>query len=207
MIAKLRGKVDKTGDGYAVVDVNGIGYLVYCSSRTLDILIGVTGEISVIIETHVREDHIHLYGFADESEKSCFKLLMTVQGVGAKVCLAILSALPPDNLVQAIAARDQTAITHAPGVGPKLATRIITELKDKITTIALNFAVKPSPGGGQITDGENQNLNDAVSALVNLGYGRSDAFRVVHQVASTITGDTSVEVLIKEGLVELSANG
>jgi Holliday junction DNA helicase RuvA len=207
MIAKLTGQVDKTGDGYAVIDVNGIGYLVYCSNRTLDILVGMTGEVSVIIETHVREDHIHLYGFADEAEQACFKLLITVQGVGAKVCLAILSALPPDNLVQAIAARDQTAITHAPGVGPKLATRIVTELKDKITTLALNFAVKPLPGGVHNTDGTNQNLNDAVSALVNLGYGRSDAFRAVHQVAATVTGDTSVEVLIKEGLVELSANG
>jgi Holliday junction DNA helicase RuvA len=207
MIAKLTGKVDKTGDGYAVIDVNGIGYLVYCSRRTLDILIGVTGEISVIIETHVREDHIHLYGFTDESEQSCFKLLITVQGVGAKVCLAILSALPPDNLVQAIAAQDQTAITHAPGVGPKLAARIITELKDKITNIELNFSVKAFSGEEQNIDGTTQNLNDAVSALVNLGYGRSEAFRAVHQVAATITGNNSVEVLIKEGLAELSANG
>ena len=207
MIAKLTGQVDKTGDGYAVIDVNGIGYLVYCSNRTLDILAGVTGEVAIIIETHVREDHIHLYGFADEAEQVCFKLLITVQGVGAKVCLAILSALPPDNLVQAIVAQDHTAITRAPGVGPKLATRIATELKDKITTIALNFSVKPLPGGGKNTVGANQNLNDAVSALVNLGYGRSDAFSAVHQVAGTVTGDTSVEVLIKEGLAELSANG
>ena len=129
MIAKLRGKVDKTGDGYVVIDVHGIGYMVYCSNRTLNILVGVTGEVSLVIETHVREDHIHLYGFADEVEQACFKLLITVQGVGAKVCLAILSALEPDRLVQAIAARDQTAITNAPGVGPKLATRILTELK------------------------------------------------------------------------------
>ncbi len=207
MIAKLTGQVDKTGDGYAVIDVNGIGYLVYCSNRTLDVLVGVTGEVSVIIETHVREDHIHLYGFSDEAEQACFKLLITVQGVGAKVCLAILSALPPDNLVQAIVARDQTAITHAPGVGPKLATRIVTELKDKITTIALNFEVKSISDGRKNTDRANQNLNDAVSALVNLGYGRSDAFRAVHQVAATVIGDASVEVLIKEGLAELSANG
>ena len=207
MIAKLTGQIDKTGDGFAVIDVNGIGYLVYCSNRTLDILVGITGEVSIIIETHVREDHIHLYGFADEDEQACFKLLITVQGVGAKVCLAILSALPPDNLVQAISARDQIAITHAPGVGPKLATRIVTELKDKITNIELNSAIKPLPGGGVKIDNANQILNDSVSALVNLGYGRSDAFRVVHQVAATLTGDPSVEVLIKEGLAELSANG
>jgi len=207
MIAKLRGKVDKTGDGYVVIDVHGIGYMVYCSNRTLNILVGVTGEVSLVIETHVREDHIHLYGFADEVEQACFKLLITVQGVGAKVCLAILSALEPDRLVQAIAARDQTAITNAPGVGPKLATRILTELKDKITNIATNSSFIPVPNEDHNTDNENQSLDDAISALVNLGFGRSDAFRAVHQVAGTINDNTSVELLIKEGLSELSANG
>ena len=112
MIAKLTGQVDQTGEGYAVIDVNGIGYLVFCSSRTLNILATAIGAVSVIIETHVREDHIHLYGFVDEAEQVWFKLLITVQGVGAKVCLAILSALPPDNLVQAIAARDQIALCY-----------------------------------------------------------------------------------------------
>ena len=207
MIAKLRGKVDKTGDGYVVIDVHGIGYMVYCSNRTLNILVGVTGEVSLVIETHVREDHIHLYGFADEVEQACFKLLITVQGVGAKVCLAILSALEPDRLVQAIVARDQTAITNAPGVGPKLATRILTELKDKITNIATNSSFIPVPNEDNNTDYGNQSLDDAISALVNLGFGRSDAFRVVHQVAGTINDNTSVELLIKEGLSELSANG
>ena len=207
MIAKLTGKVDKTGDGYAVIDVNGIGYLVYCSNRTLATLADSMAEVSVLVETHVREDHIHLYGFSDESEQACFKLLITVQGVGAKVCLAILSALPPENLVQSIVARDQTAITNTPGVGPKLATRIITELKDKIANISLEFPVKPLLGGGEYADGVNQNFKDAISALVNLGYGRSDAFRVVHQVGLQNTDEASVEVLIKEGLAELSANG
>ena len=207
MIAKLRGQVDKTGDGYVVIDVLGIGYMVYCSNRTLNMLVGVKGEVSVIIETHVREDHIHLYGFADEVEQACFKLLITVQGVGAKVCLAILSALAPDRLIQAIAARDQTAITNAPGVGPKLATRIVTELKDKVIDISTNSPLTPLPSGDNNTENENQSLEDAVSALVNLGYGRSDAFRAVHQVAGTIIDKTSVELLIKEGLSELSANG
>ena len=207
MIAKLRGNVDKTGDGYVVIDVHDIGYMVYCSNRTLNTLVGVTSEVSLVIETHVREDHIHLYGFVDEVEQACFKLLITVQGVGAKVCLAILSALAPDKLVQAIAARDQTAITNAPGVGPKLATRIVTELKDKITNIAANSSLTPVPGEVRDTDNENQSLDDAVSALVNLGFGRSDAFRAVHQVAGTIADNTSVELLIKEGLSELSANG
>jgi holliday junction DNA helicase RuvA len=207
MIAKLRGQVDKSGDGYAVIDVLGIGYMVYCSNRPLNMLVGVKGEVSVIIETHVREDHIHLYGFADEVEQACFKLLITVQGVGAKVCLAILSALAPDRLIQAIAARDQAAITNAPGVGPKLATRIVTELKDKVIDIATNSPLTPVPSGDNTAENENQSLDDAVSALVNLGYGRSDAFRAVHQVAGTIIDKTSVELLIKEGLSELSANG
>jgi holliday junction DNA helicase RuvA len=207
MIAKLRGQVDKAGDGYVIIDVQGIGYMVFCSNRTLNMLVGVTGEVSVVIETHVREDHIHLYGFADEVEQACFKLLITVQGVGAKVCLGILSALDPDRLVQAITACDQKAITNAPGVGHKLATRIVTELKDKITNIAPDFSLTPVPGGVHSKNNENQSLDDAVSALVNLGYGRSDAFRAVRQVAGTITDNTSVELLIKEGLSELSANG
>jgi Holliday junction DNA helicase RuvA len=207
MIAKLTGQVDQTGEGYAIIDVNGIGYLVFCSSRTLNILATAIGAVSVIIETHVREDHIHLYGFADEAEQVWFKLLITVQGVGAKVCLAILSALPPDNLVQAIAARDQIAITRAPGVGPKLATRIVTELKDKIGDIALSFSGKPVVSGASSGNGKNQTVDDAVSALVNLGYGRSDAFRAVHHVSAKTTDNASVEVLIKEGLSELSSNG
>ena len=207
MIAKLRGQVDKTGDGYVIIDVQGIGYMVYCSNRTLNMLVGVTGDVSVVIETHVREDHIHLYGFADEVEQACFKLLLTVQGVGAKVCLAILSALEPDRLVQAIAAQDQKAIPNAPGVGPKLATRIVTELKDKITNVAPDFSLTPVPGGVHSRNNEIQCLDDAVSALVNLGFGRSDAFRAVHQVAGTITDNTTVELLIKEGLSEMRANG
>ena len=207
MIAKLTGQVDQTGEGYVVIDVNGIGYLVFCQNRTLNILVTAIGDVSVIIETHVREDHIHLYGFADEAEQAWFKLLITVQGVGAKVCLAILSALPPDNLVQAIAARDQIAITRAPGVGPKLATRIVTELKDKIGDIALGFSGKPVISEIFSSNGKNQPVEDAVSALVNLGYGRSDAFRAVHHVVAKMTDKASVEVLIKEGLSELSSHG
>ena len=132
MIAMLTGKVDRTGEGFIIIDVNGVGYLVFCSSRTLSYLADKIGEISINIETHVREDHIHLYGFASEAEQSWFRLLLTVQGVGAKVCLGILSALSPDNLIQAIASQDQNLIIKAPGVGPKLAARIIAELRDKV---------------------------------------------------------------------------
>ena len=206
MIAKLTGLVDSTGEDYVIIDVGGVGYSVFCSNRTLNMLATATGTVSVMIETHVREDHIHLYGFADEAERAWFKLLITVQGVGAKVCLAILSVLSPDNLVQAIAAQDKTAVTQAPGVGPKLATRILSELKDKVGGISLGSTTAVLEGEVAYAEGGNQFANDAVSALVNLGYGRSDAFRVVHQAAAKLGADTSVEVLIKNGLSELSAH-
>ena len=181
MIAMLTGKVDRTGEGFIIIDVNGVGYLVFCSSRTLSYLADKFGEISINIETHVREDHIHLYGFASEAEQSWFKLLLTVQGVGAKVCLGILSALSPDNLIQAITSQDQNLITKAPGVGPKLAARIIAELRDKIDESLLGLSMNISDG--KIDDsGSNQLVDDAVSALINLGYGRSRALHAVHQV-------------------------
>ena len=207
MLAKLTGLVDSTGEDYVIIDVGGVGYSVFCSNRTLNMLATATGTVSVMIETHVREDHIHLYGFADEAERAWFKLLITVQGVGAKVCLAILSVLSPDNLVQAIAAQDKTAVTQAPGVGPKLATRILSELKDKVGGISLGSTTAVLEGEVAYAEGGNQFANDAVSALVNLGYGRSDAFRVVHQAAAKLGADASVEVLIKDGLSELSAHG
>ena len=207
MIAKLTGLVDQTGEGHVIIDVNGVGYLVFCSNRTLNMLATAAGSVSVMIETHVREDHIHLYGFGDEAERAWFNLLTTVQGVGAKVCLAILSVLTPDNLVQAIASQDKTAVTRAPGVGPKLATRIITELKDKIGGIALGSTTATLEGEVAPAEGVNKFADDAVSALVNLGYGRSDAFRVVHQAAAKLGDEASVELLIKDGLSELSANG
>ena len=207
MLAKLTGLVDSTGEDYVIIDVGGVGYSVFCSNRTLNMLATATGTVSVMIETHVREDHIHLYGFADEAERAWFKLLTTVQGVGAKVCLAILSVLSPDNLVQAIAAQDKAAVTQAPGVGPKLATRILSELKDKVGGISLGSTTAVLEGEVAYADGASQFANDAVSALVNLGYGRSDAFRVVHQAAAKLGADASVEVLIKDGLSELSAHG
>ena len=206
MIAMLTGKVDRTGEGFIIIDVNGVGYLVFCSSRTLSYLADKIGEISINVETHVREDHIHLYGFASEAEQSWFKLLLTVQGVGAKVCLGILSALSPDNLIQAITSQDQNLITKAPGVGPKLAARIIAELRDKIDESLLGLSMNISDG--KVNDsGPNQLVDDAVSALINLGYGRSKALHAVHQVLAEKTGDLSVEILITQGLVELSSNG
>jgi Holliday junction DNA helicase RuvA len=207
MIAKLTGVVDQTGDGFAILDVNGVGYMVFCSNRTLSTLATSVGAVSLMIETHVREDHIHLYGFGDEAERAWFTLLTTVQGVGAKVCLAILSVLTPDDLLQVIAAQDKTAVTRAPGVGPKLAVRIITELKDKIGGIALGSSEPKMRREVLLTNGNSKFVEDAISVLINLGYGRSDAFHVVHDIATKLGDDISVERLIKAGLSELSSNG
>jgi Holliday junction DNA helicase RuvA len=137
MIAKLRGLVDSVGQDNAVLDVSGVGYLVFASKRTLSALPPPGDVAALLIDTHVREDHIHLYGFLEAAERDWFGLLCTVQGVGARVALAILSVLPPERLVQAIAAQDKTPLTQASGVGPKVAGRIVSELKDKAGSIAL----------------------------------------------------------------------
>ena len=131
MIAKLRGVLDGVGDGWAVVDVGGVGYLTYCSAGTLASMPARGQEVSLTIETVVREDHIHLYGFASEQERDWFRLLQTVQSVGARLALAILGALPAAELAACIAAQDRAGLTRAPGVGPKLAARILSELADK----------------------------------------------------------------------------
>ncbi|MGD0053674.1 MAG: Holliday junction branch migration protein RuvA, partial [Vulcanimicrobiaceae bacterium] len=144
MIAMLAGVVDHTADDSMVVDVNGVGYLVFASSRTLAKAPPRGEPLRLLIETHVREDHIHLYGFADEAEREWFRLLTTVQGVGARIALAILSVLAPDALATAIAAQDKAALTEAEGVGPKLGQRIVIELKDKVGGIALGPAA-PAP--------------------------------------------------------------
>jgi len=208
MIARLKGIVDALGDDSAVIDVNGVGYLVFCSSRTLARW-RVSDAVTLEIETHVREDHIHLYGFADQSEREWFKLLTSVQGVGAKVGLAIQGVLTGDELVQVIAAQDKTAITRAPGVGPKLASRILSELKDKIGAIALGPAAR---GGVMIQETAaaataNNTISDAASALVNLGYAPSDALAAVSRAAGQTDGDDDVESLIRAGLRELAPSG
>ena len=209
MIAKLTGLIDSTAEDSLIIDVKGVGYHVFCSVRTLNTVAAQDGPVSIYIETHVREDHIHLFGFADQHEQAWFKLLTTVQGVGAKVALAMLSVIAPDALAQAIAAKDKAAITQAPGVGPKLATRIMTELKDKMGGIdlggaALSAAIATDAAAND-GDAANATTADAVSALVNLGYGRTEAFGAVAQVAQRLGPAAGVEDLIKDGLVELSA--
>lgn len=195
MIAKLTGIIDSTGEGWAIIDVAGVGYMVFCSGRGLaKLTAGSTA--TLMIETHVREDHIHLYGFIDGVEQEWFRLLTTVQGVGAKVALAILSVLDPDPLLGALAAGDRSALTQAAGVGPKLATRIISELKDKAGSIAMT-----TPAGAPARGGD---AADAASALVNLGYNPSQALTAVSQAAGRLGPEAGVEALIRSGLAELA---
>ena len=201
MIAKLTGILDLITDDNAIIDVGGVGYLVFCSKRTLSAFGRAGDTISVLIETHVREDHIHLYGFADKAEHDWFCLLTTVQGVGAKVALAILGTLTPDDLANAMMAEDKVALTRAPGVGPRLGVRILAELREKAAELSIIKHVEFD----KKNDEEVVALSDAVSVLVNLGYGRSAAFKAVSQAAQKIGNDTSVENLVKEGLKELSA--
>ena len=202
MIGRLKGVIDELGDGWAVVDVNGVGYRVFCSSRTLENFFA--GEFAVIeVETHVREDHIHLYGFGDSTEKEWFKLLTMVQGVGAKVGLAILGVLGPEELISAISTSDSATISRAPGVGKKLATRIASELKDKIGAVALGAALNSiSPNDEIAASGKGSSgvIMEATSALVNLGYGSSEALSVVALAAEELGDSVTIEELIRNGL-------
>jgi len=194
MIAKLYGLLDSLYDGFLILNVSGVGYRVFCSSRTLGKLPSVGEAVTLFIETQVREDHIHLFGFIDQAEKEWFNVLTNVQGVGAKVALAILSALKPDDLQMALSLGDAKALTNASGVGPKLASRIVSELKGKTTLVGVSFDVSEPTSSGVLTE--------AVSALVNLGYGRSDAGMVV---AAILKQNDKIEVgeLIRLSLKEI----
>jgi Holliday junction DNA helicase RuvA len=202
VIAKLTGVLDSIGEDQAVVDVGGVGYLAYCSGRTLRALPAVGGTVSLAIETHVREDHIHLYGFIDAAERDWFGLLITVQGVGARVALAILTVLGPDAIADAVIAQDKAAFTQAAGVGPKLAARLVAELKDRVGALVV---VRPTQfaadsAGDRAGDGP---VGDAISALVNLGYRRTEAYGAVSQAARRHGADAAIETLITAGLKEL----
>ncbi|VAV87380.1 Holliday junction ATP-dependent DNA helicase RuvA [hydrothermal vent metagenome] len=201
MIAKLKGLVDTIGEDYCIIDVNGVGYLVFCSGRTLGNLPAVGEAVTLMIETHVREDHIHLFGFASALEKDWFNLVQTVQGVGAKVALAILSVVAIDELSNSIAAQDKTVVGRAKGVGPKLATRFITELKDKVSQFAISPSA-PDTSGAPSADG--RTVQDAVSALANLGYRQTEAYMAVSAAARSIDGEATVSDLIRLGLKELA---
>ena len=209
MIAKLRGIVDFIAEDYCIIDVNGVGYLVSASAKTLGKLIS-GNEMTLFTEMVVREDSISLFGFADIWEKEWFNTLTKVQGVGAKVCLSILSVLTPTQLAEAIGAQDKTSFCRANGVGPKLAARIITELKDKIVTVPVvsnnidsinsqsTSAIAPS-----FSQEEHSKNEDAVSALVNLGYQRLEAYRVVSRVIAANV-DADISTVIRLSLKEFA---
>ena len=199
MIAMLAGTVEQAAAEGVVVDVNGVGYLVFASARTLARVPARGQPIKLLVETHVREDHIHLYGFADDAERGWFRLLTTVQGVGAKLALALLGVLSPDALATAIMAQDKSALTRADGVGPKLAQRIAIELKDKVGGIMLG----PGAASGALAAPKGP-AADAVSALVNLGYSRSDAFSAVNEAAKQLGEAAKIDALIRAGLKELA---
>lgn len=203
MIAKLRGTVDEIFEDYAVIDVNGVGYLVFASAKTLARLVK-SAEVSLLIETVVREDAIMLFGFYDAWEKEWFNTLTKVQGVGAKVCLSILSVLSASELAQAVAAQDKNSFVRASGVGPKLAARIVTELKDKIVTVpSANVTLGDINPAMKETSPENNATEDVISALVNLGYQRLEAYKAVSKVYAE-NPEKSVSELIKLALKEFA---
>ncbi len=200
MIARLSGVLGEIGEVSAIIDVGGVGYLVFCSGRTLSRMPSVGEAVRVEVETHVREDHIHLYGFIDAAERSWFRLLTTVQGVGARVGLAILSVLTADELVQAIAAQDKAAVARANGVGPKLAARIVTELRDKVGGMSLGSVA----GTAETVSPSVNNGEEAISALVNLGYTRGDAFNAIAKAGKQLGDQAALDALIRFGLQEMS---
>lgn len=207
MIAKLKGLVDSSGEDWVIMDVGGVGYLVSGSSRMLSSL-PRPGEAAMLhIETIVREDAISLFGFADVQERDLFRLLTSVQGVGAKVALAILSTLSPTDLQNAIAAQDKTAVARAKGVGPKVATRIVTELKDKVTGLVFQPKGVQAPAGAAPATAANDSgvVADAVSALSNLGYKPVDAHGAVARVLAELGDDADVAAIVPAALKELSS--
>ena len=205
MIGKLRGIVDSYGEDFLILDVNGVGYVVQCSGRTLQALPSPGDATSLSIETQVREDAIRLFGFREDAERDWFRLLQTVQGVGAKVALAILSALDASELANAIAGRDKTALQRAQGVGGRLAERIIAELKDKAPALgAIDPLVARLSGAVDAKRGLPQPVADAVSALVNLGYGQPQASAAVAAALKAAGEGAATSNLIKLGLRELA---
>ena len=204
MIGKLTGLVDSIGADAAIIDVGGVGYVVHASGKTLARLGARGTAASLLIDTHVREDAISLFGFAETVERDWFRALLNIQGVGAKVALSILSVLAPDELARAIAAQDKAAVARANGVGPKLAQRVVSEMKDKAGGINLGTALVNGDVAAAPTNAADGPMNDAVSALVNLGYRRAEAYGAVAKVMQKEGAAAPLNDLILKGLKELS---
>ncbi len=204
MIGKLKGVVDSFGEDFVILDVQGVGYVVHCSARTLQRLPAVGEATSLSIETFVREDMIRLYGFRSDAEREWFRLLQTVQGVGAKVALGVLSVLEPPALASAIATNDKGAVAHAPGVGPRLAARLVAELKDKAPAFAPVDPALVALSGAVEEGTAPQPVSDAISALVNLGYPQAQASAAIAAVMKGAGEGAEAKVLIRLGLRELA---
>ena len=204
MIGKLKGVINSYGEDHVILDVNGVGYLVHCSARTLQELPPAGQVATLSIETYVREDQIRLFGFMTDVEREWFRLLQTVQGVGAKVALAVLGTLKPVDLASAIAMRDKAMVARTPGVGPKVAERIVTELKDKAPAYAEVDPALVRLSGALEDKRAPQPISDAVSALVNLGYGQPQATAAVAAAARSAGEGAEVKTLIRLGLKELA---
>ena len=204
MIGKLTGLIDSFYENYLILDVGGVGYRVFCSSKTMGKMPEKGGTASLWIETQVREDHIHLIGFADTIEQQMFNLLGTVQSVGAKVALSILSALSPQEIQMAVMTGDNKAFTRANGVGPKLGVRLVTELKGKMGSLGANEEMVVT--GGTVTSVHNTAMDEAISALANLGYSRIEAGMVVGNILRQ-NPDVATPELIRLALREIGIGG
>ena len=204
MIGKLKGLIDSYGEDFVILDVNGVGYVVQCSSRTLQKLPKAGEAAALSIETQVREDAIRLFGFTSDSERDWFRLLQSVQGVGAKVALAILGVLGPGELAGAIGVQDKAAVSRAPGVGPKLAARIVAELKDKAPAFSAVDPMVARLAGEDDAKTAPKPVLDAISALVNLGYGRPQAAAAVAASLKALGESAETGALIRRGLKELA---
>ena len=204
MIAKLKGLIDEYGDHHVVIDVNGVGYILSCSGRTLSALPQVGEAATIFVETTVIQEQIRLYGFASALEREWFRLLMTVQGVGAKVALSILSSASVSDLSSAIAMQDKAMVARAPGVGPKVAGRIVSELRDKAPGFIEGDVAAFAQVSGAVAVGAPSATRDAVSALVNLGYGQAQAGAAVATAYREGGEDASTETLIRLALKALS---
>jgi Holliday junction DNA helicase RuvA len=202
MIGKLTGKVDYVGADHVIVDVGGVGYLVHCASSTLSRLAAGTAA-SLFIETKVSEEAIRLYGFLTADEREWFRLLQTVQGVGARVALSVLAALKLNEIERAVVLGDKAAVGRAQGVGPKLATRIVTELKDKAPALAMQ---RSAEGGAHIAglQAPRPAESDAIAALVKLGYSQIAAGEAVARAGQSLGDSAALDVLIRESLRRLA---
>ena len=204
MIGKLKGIVDSYGVDFIILDVGGVGYQVHCSARTMQALPAPGDPATLSIETYVREDQIKLFGFASDTEREWFRLLQTVQGVGAKVSLAVLGTLTVSELATAVAMRDKAMVARTPGVGPKVAERIVTDLKDKVPAFADIDPAMVHLAGALDEKRAPRPVMDAVSALVNPGYGQPQAAAAIAAAARSAGDGADTATLIRQGLRELA---